>query len=62
MAIDEDIIKVDKDELSHVRPQHLMHEPHERVGCIRQCKGHDHQLVQPKLCLECGFPPGDTHS
>ena len=33
-AIDEYVVKVHNEELPHIRPQHLMHKPHECAGHI----------------------------
>lgn len=54
--VDEDMIKVDDDKISHKWLQYLMHKSHKYVGCVGQPKEHDLPLVETVLHLEHYLP------
>ena len=53
---DKNSLLINNDELTDPRPEYLVHQPHERTGCVRQPKRHHQPLVQAVFGVESLFP------
>ena len=54
-SVNEDVIKVQYQKLTHERFEYLSHLSHEGAWSIRKTKWHDQLFVQPILYFECSF-------
>ena len=56
LAKNQYIVEIHYDEFSQVWFQYVIHQPHERVGCVCQPKWHNQPFIQPFLHLEGCLP------